>query len=398
MKAREDEHAVFLSGNGPLVSVLREALARDEIERSRFSKAGAVSASDARRNASTFIQNIHHFRDDNLKTSGPPVERVVVFDEAQRAWNKEQASRFMQEKRGLKDFGMSEPDFLLRVMDRHPNWCVVVCLIGGGQEINTGEAGLEEWLAAIDRLSSNWNVHISDRLSSADYLGDGGTNVSIGNRLASKSRDLHLSVSVRSFRAEALSEFVGKVIAGDVAGAKTAHRKLNNYPLMITRDLDNARNWLRGKARGNERTGLVTSSNALRLKPIGIHVKAKVDPCDWFLGPQEDVRSSYALEDAATEFEIQGLELDWTALCWDANFRRENGAWKSYRFRGTRWEQIRDVTKISYLANAYRVLLTRARQGMAIVVPNGSDIDATRNRAFYDETYEYLAACGISEA
>jgi hypothetical protein len=395
MKTNEGEHAVFLSGNGPLVSVLREALARDEVEKNREAGKKSVNKKDAYRKASTFIQNIHHFRDENLKTSAAPAERVAVFDEAQRAWNKKHTSRFMSEKRGQAGFDMSEPEFLLNVMDRHSDWCVVVCLIGGGQEINTGEAGLEGWLLAVNQLKSQWHVHISDRLSSADYLAEGTGTFSVDRQRSSRSADLHLAVSVRSFRAEALSEFVGKVIDGDAAGARTAHGHLSNYPLVLTRDLEVARHWIRRRGRGTERTGLVASSNALRLRPFGLHVKAQIDPCDWFLGPPEDVRSSYALEDVATEFDIQGLELDWTGVCWDANFRRENGAWKGFRFRGTRWERISDPTRVSYLENSYRVILTRARQGMVIIVPHGSDLDETREPAFYDETYEYLVACGV---
>lgn len=169
-EAHEDEHAVFLSGNGPLVAVLREALAIDKVEQGRAS-GKRPSKKDALRNTSTFIQNIHHFRDEYVGVHTPPIERVVVFDEAQRAWTKEQASRFMQDKRGQADFEMSEPQFLLSVMDRHQGWCVVVCLIGGGQEINTGEAGLEEWLTSIERHYPHWRVHVSDRLTQSDYLG-----------------------------------------------------------------------------------------------------------------------------------------------------------------------------------------------------------------------------------
>lgn len=395
MQIDEGEHAVFLSGNGPLVSVLREALARDEVERSHATDAKPVSKKDAYRKASTFIQNIHHFRDENLKTSAAPAERVVVFDEAQRAWDKQHTSDFMRKKRGKLDFAMSEPDFLLNVMDRHPDWCVVICLIGGGQEINTGEAGLGEWIAALDRLPTAWHVHISDHLSAADYLGLGGGTFSLTRQCSSRSGDLHLAVSVHSFRAEALSEFVGKIIEGDVTGARAAHKLLSKYPLFLTRDLELARNWLRAKARGTERTGLVASSNGLRLKPAGIYVRSKIDPASWFLGPPDDVRSSNALEDVATEFDIQGLELDWAGVCWDANFRRAQGAWKSFRFHGARWERISDEVRAAYLANAYRVILTRARQGMVIFVPHGTAIDSTRAPEFYDETYEFLRACGI---
>jgi hypothetical protein len=392
MRVREEEHAVFLSGNGPLVAVLREALASDEVERSQLA-GEPTSKEDAKRHASAFIQNIHHFRDEYVGNREVPTERVVVFDEAQRAWTREQASNFMEE-RGHSNFDMSEPEFLLSVMNRHPGWCVVVCLIGGGQEIHTGEAGLGEWFSAIKKHYRNWDVHISDRLTDADYLGKEAEGAVPP---ATQDSALHLAVAVRSFRAEAVSEFVGSVIAGDASAARAAIKELTKYPLVITRDLESARDWLRNQARGTERTGLVASSNGIRLKPVGVFVKAKINPPTWFLAEKEDVRSSYALEDAATEFDVQGLELDWVGMCWDANFRREGNTWKPYYFRGSRWERIQDPTRAAYLANAYRVLLTRARQGMVILVPHGSELDHTRTPAFYDETHAFLLGCGIPE-
>ena len=397
MRSSADEHAVFLSGNGPLVAVLREALANDEVDRSKASSAKTVSKRDAYRHASAFIQNIHHFRDEYVRTAAVPRERVVVFDEAQRAWNREQATRFMREKRGQAEFDMSEPQFLLSVMDRHKDWCVVVCLIGGGQEINTGEAGLEEWLTAIERNHPDWQIHLSDRLTRADHLGGSRVPASLDRLDAVLSPALHLAISIRSFRAEVLSDFVGAVVGGEVKLALSLHSELTNYPLVITRQLEAVRDWLRQHARGSERTGLVASSNAMRLKPTGIHVKAKIDPPVWFLADKTDVRSSFALEDVATEFDIQGLELDWVGMCWDANFRREGNKWNHYSFRGARWEHINDPIRAAYLVNAYRVLLTRARQGMVIYVPFGSEIDDTRKPAFYDETYAFLRECGITE-
>ena len=392
MRASEEEHAVFLSGNAPLVAVLREALAQDEVERSQLA-GQPKSKKEAMRHASTFIQNIHHFRDEYVGNNEVPTEGVVVFDEAQRAWTEKQTSSFMKE-RGQNDFGMSEPDFLLSVMNRHRGWCVVVCLIGGGQEINTGEAGLGEWFTAIQKHYRDWDVHMSDRLTGADYLGE---EAEYAPPQATKNSALHLKVAVRSFRAEAVSEFVGAVVAGDASAARISIKKLSQYPLVITRDLESARAWLRNQARGTERIGLVASSNGMRLKPVGVFVKARIDPPTWFLAGKDDVRSSYALEDVATEFDIQGLELDWVGMCWDANFRREDNKWKPYYFRGSRWERVQDPTRAAYLANAYRVLLTRARQGMVILVPRGTELDQTRLPSFYDETFSFLTNCGIPQ-
>lgn len=392
--AHESEHAVFLSGNGPLVEVLREALARDDVYKSKLSN-NVISKKDALRKAGNFIQNIHHFRDEYITDQSAPIEKVVIFDEAQRAWTKDQASKFMKARKGLEDFDMSEPAFLLSVMDRHQDWCAIVCLIGGGQEINTGEAGLGEWLSAVIEHHSDWDVHISDRLSDADFLMNTSGNSNSPEVNVFPTPSLNLSVSIRSFRAEALSNFVGEIINGDAKAATELKRQLEDYPLAITRDINVVRNWLREKARGTERTGLVASSNAIRLKPHGIHVKSDIDPANWFLGGKDDVRSSYALEDAATEFDVQGLELDWVGVCWDANFRRKENTWAHLNFRGTQWQQIRDNTRQTYLENAYRVLLTRARQGMIIYVPYGCNIDNTRLAEFYDPTFKFLMECGI---
>ena len=381
---------MFLSGNGPLVEVLREALARDQVARDGIRKGDALRA--VRR----FVQNIHHFRDHYLANTEVPFEKVVVFDEAQRAWTSNQAARFMR-GRGHDDFNMSEPEFLVGVMDRHTDWCTIVCLIGGGQEINTGEAGLGEWLAALRSQFPDWDVHASSLLEDRHYTVDREAVEMLQAPAIQKHPDLHLSVSMRSFRAERLSSFVSLVLDGDAAGAQDQHEKLKDrYPIFLTRDLAEARAWLRSKARGTERFGLVASSGGYRLRPEGLHVKAKIDPANWFLNDRFDVRSSYYLEEVATQFDIQGLELDWAGICWDADLRRVDGAWSYNAFKGTRWQQVRDETKRLYLLNAYRVLLTRARQGMVIFVPRGDPADATRPPCFYDETFAFLKGCGLA--
>lgn len=395
MRAHEDEHAVFLSGNGPLVDVLREALARDEVAREK-GRGEKLKKHVAKQRARTFIQNIHHFRDDALATEEPPVERVVVFDEAQRAWTREKASSFMRQKRDHPDFEMSEPEFLLSVLDRHEDWCVVICLIGGGQEINTGEAGLAEWFKALGNKFADWKIVYSDRIGGSEYSWSGDLESLIEpGSLVVKEPELHLGVSIRSFRSERVSAFVGAVIDGESSRAIEEFSGLVNYPIVMTRDLGCARKWLRRRSRGTERAGLVASSGGLRLKPAGIHVKAKINPPDWFLNDRLDVRSSYSLEDVATEFDIQGLELDWVGVCWDADFRYHSGQWSAHDFWGSRWRKIGDFHRKIYLANAYRVLLTRARQGMVIFIPKGDPRDRTRMPEFYDQTAEFLLQCGI---
>lgn len=384
-RAHSDEHAVFLSGNGPLVEVLREALSLDAIVRAKEAGQKTTKTLEDRR-AAAFIQNIHHFRDDALSSALAPVEKVAIFDEAQRAWNVEKAASFMQQKKGLTDFSQSEPEFLLSVMDRHDDWCAIICLVGGGQEINTGEAGIEEWLRAIERSFPHWAVHLPDTLEHG---------CQIENEVPAPA--LHLATSLRSFRAEKLSDFVGHVIDGNAHSARELRNELEDFPLFITRDLEHARKWLRERRRGYERAGILASSNAARLKPHGIFVKAKIEPAKWFLAPANDVRSSDALEDAATEFDVQGLELDWACACWDANLRRENGLWQAMQFKGTQWQSVNDQSRRSYVANSYRVLLTRARQGMVVFVPQGSNHDATRQPQIYHEIYQFLLSCGFAE-
>ncbi len=395
MRSADDEHAVFLSGNGPLVEVLQEALARDEHSRAE------LPIGIARRKSQAFIQNIHHFRDDSLKSNTAPIEKVVVFDEAQRAWDKHNTAKFMQQKRDQSGFDMSEPEFLIQVMDRHEDWCVIVALIGGGQEINTGEAGLPEWFSALRRSFSHWRVCYSDHISGEEYTQGEELSKHLEGLNSESNHSLHLGVSIRSFRAEKLSAFVGCLINNEQDCARELYREIKDvYPIALTRNLHSARVWLKNHARGSELYGLVASSGANRLKPEGINIKAKITPSEWFLNGEQDVRSCQYLEDVATEFDIQGLELDWVGVCWDADFRYESGAgnfsgWSFNAFKGTRWQCVNTSDRRRYLANSYRVLLTRARQGMVIYVPTGSYEDPTRPPIFYDKTFEMLKSCGI---
>lgn len=391
----DTEHAVFLSGNGPLVDVLREALARNEVTAAK--EAGVrqrkgITLSKAK----AFIQNIHHFRDDALATSAAPVERVVVFDEAQRAWSQKQTAAFMKAKKGKSDFTQSEPEFLISVMDRHPDWATIICLIGGGQEINTGEAGLREWFDSIKRSFPRWQVYVSSKLTDREYVPDGVLYTSEELISVKDNDDLHLAVSIRSFRSEKLAAFIKALLDCDLQRARDLHTEVRDkYPLVITRDLAVAKAWLLKQARGTERYGVVASSGAVRLKPFGINVKSPIDPKHWFLNGKSDIRSSYFLEDVATEFDIQGLEVDWTCVAWDADLRHNSHDWTYKSFRGTAWQDVNDKNSRLYLKNAYRVLLTRARQGMVIFVPDGDTSDMTRQPAFYDKTYAYLRSIGI---
>lgn len=391
LKVAEDEHAVFLSGNGPLVQVLQEALARNRAIKNKIKKETALKETRA------FIQNIHHFRDEYLKNSQAPTEKVVVFDEAQRAWNQHQTSKFMSQKRGQSDFNQSEPEFLIEVMNRHQNWCVIVCLIGGGQEINTGEAGLVAWMQALQSSYPDWQVHYSNLIVNQDnYLQD----AAIKNWLSTtgvEQNHLHLATSVRSFRSEKVSAWVHALLDMDEQAKSLWKEIQSNYPIVLTRDLQKAKAWVKAQAKGSERYGLVASSGARRLKALGVHVKNEIDVANWFLNPKYDVRSSYFLEDVATEFDVQGLELDWVCLAWGENFYYQDNQWHYQSFKGCKWQNINKEEDKQFTKNAYRVLLTRARQGMVIWIPEGSESDNTRQKEFYDGTYQYLKSIGINE-
>lgn len=397
--ADTESPAVYLSGNGPLVAVLREALTRDEVARQQAlgvrARKGKVAES-----VKAFIQNVHHFRDEVLRDPTPPAEHVAIFDEAQRAWTLEQTASFMRRKKNIPDFGHSEPEFLLSSMDRHADWSVVVCLVGGGQEINTGEAGIDAWLQAVNAHFPDWRMHISSRLTDSEYAA-GHALEAVRHRPNTQLDDcLHLAVSMRSFRAENVSTFVKAVLDRERRTATAALEQMaDRFPIVMTRDLDAARTWVRDRARGSERYGLVTSSKAYRLKPHAIDVRVNVNPVHWFLNGKDDTRSSYYLEDAATEFQVQGLELDWTCVTWDADLRLADPSatrgWSFHDFRGSRWTNVKNAQARRYLLNAYRVLLTRARQGMVIFIPPGDRRDATRSPEFYDGVYGYLRAVGV---
>jgi hypothetical protein len=395
--AEAELHAVYLSGNGPLVQVLQEALARDR-KRREEEQGRSLGIGEARRQVKSFIQSVHHFRDDGLADTAPPIDHVAIFDEAQRAWNREQTASFMQRKRGQAGFDLSEPEFLISCLDRHPTWAVVVCLVGNGQEINTGEAGIAEWLGSVERRFPEWEVYVSPELG----LGD-ATVAALKAQVQARDKlheapSLHLATSVRSFRSERYSEFVNRLLDLDVDGAKALLPEATaRFPLRVTRNLAAAKAWLRARARGSERYGIVVSSEAQRLRPHAIDVRVKVDPVHWFLAGKEDTRSSYYLEDVATEFQVQGLELDWTCVVWDGDLRHAGDAWTHHSFVGDRWTKIHKDDRRAYLVNAYRVLLTRARQGTVIVVPEGDAADPTRAPAFYDPVYDYLRAVGVPE-
>lgn len=437
----EDEQAVYLSGNGPLVAVLNEALAKDNYKKCR-DRGESKKLSDSRREVGKFIQIIHRYRDNMLAKIKNPVENgkleidpekamkmkgagfgevehVAIFDEAQRSWTHKRLAAYL--KRGgtygnklkVPNFPMSEAAFLIWSLDQREDWATIVCLVGGGQEINTGEAGISEWIKALNEIFTHWKVYISPQLTEPEYAEGKVNELLKDNKNVTYSENLHLGVSLRSFRAEKLSAFVHALLIFDEKAANLYEEIKDNYPIMLTRDMEKAKEWLHKKVRGTERTGVLVTKEAARYKPLGVHILQTGDEnaVHWFLEDKSDIRSSNYLEDAATEIQVQGLELDYTCLLWDADMRYQDGKWRYYRFNGqTKWvEQIDNSEskheQMRYMLNAYRVLLTRARAGMVICVPDGNANktasgfweDSTRLPEYYDGTYQYLKGLGLEE-
>ena len=415
----KDDIAVYLSGNFPLVQVLTEALARDK-QRHCEENGNKIAIGTARSEVKAFIQMIHHYRDTclegtkvvdghivadvayflnpkNKEKSYTPVDHVAIFDEAQRAWTKDALANFMNRKKGYPNFPYSEPEYLISCLDRHEDWAVIVCLVGGGQEINTGEAGISEWIESLNRQYKDWHVFISDRLQDAEYDAGASLELLSEHDHVEFEPSLHLAVSMRSFRAENLAKFIHALLERDITKAREAYNTLEKYPIVLTRSLDKAKRWLKEHARGTERYGMIVSSQAERLKPLAIDVRFKPNVVHWFLDDANDVRSSFYLEDVATEFDVQGLELDWSCVVWDGDFRYTPNGWSHHSFCGDKWQNINKPERKTFQKNAYRVLLTRARQGMVLVVPEGNPEDPTRSPNFYNCTYEYLKEIGIKE-
>lgn len=437
----KNEGAVYLSGNGPLVAVLTEALTQDNHKKCK-AKGEKKKMTDSRREVAKSIQMIHRYRDNMLAKIKNPVENgvleidptkavkmesagfgevehVAIFDEAQRSWTHKRLVDYL--KRGgtygnklkVPNFPLSEAAFLIWSLDQREDWATIICLVGGGQEINTGEAGISEWIKALNEQFPHWNVYISPKLTEPEYA-EGKVNELLKNNCnVTYSESLHLGVSLRSYRAEKLSAFVHALLSfGENASALYNEIK-DKYPIVLTRDMAKARKWLHDKVRGTERTGVLVTKESARFKPLAIHILPSGDEnaVHWFLDDKSDVRSSNYLEDAATEIQVQGLELDYTCLLWDADMRYENGEWRFYRFNGqTKWVEQTGGTEskqelMKYMLNAYRVLLTRARAGMVICVPEGNPNknvsgfweDSTRLPEYYDGTYQYLKSLGIEE-
>lgn len=380
------EGAAFLTGNAPLVAVLREALARNAAN-------GAAERRDAERRTAAALQNVHRFLEDNADDPAKiPAERVIVFDEAQRAWDEAKARRGTQNRQSR--LTRSEPAHCLEIMARHPGWAVVVALIGNGQEINDGEAGLAEWGRVI-AASGAWRAVAAPRAlhaaEPAQRLADGPVP------WLALDDALDLVLPIRAVRDGSAAAWVDAVLADDPPrAAAIAAAAGEAFTIHLTRDLAAMRAALRARARGLRRAGLVASSGARRLRAegLGAQLVGKDAVPDWFLRRWPDVRASDALEVFATEYSCQGLELDLVGLAWGGDLVRGPAGWQPRAFAGTRWQLVASATQRAFVLNTYRVLLTRARYETIVWVPPGDDADATRPRAGMDAIAAHLSACG----
>ncbi len=384
--------SVYLSGNGPLVKVLREALKKSVKARKQLNR-------ETKTAIEALIQSSFAFKNDNASHNMPTAEHILIFDEAQRVWNQGKMKRKHADNPAMD---VSEPHLIIDVMDRHQDWAVVIGLVGLGQDIYDGEVGINEWFRCGVEDFPGWEIYYSPDIF--NQVEDKSIDREMIENCARchPLKDLHLKTSIRSFRADKQCRFVDALLDNDPVSAAETYREISKkYPVFITRDYASAKKWARGQVRGSQRCGVLAFSDAQRLRPEGIYIIKNMDVENWFLASSDDLRSSNAMEVVASEFDVQGLELDWSVVCWDADLRRnESGeGWRYFNFRGKDWQRRKKPEQQRYLVNSYRVLLTRARQGMVIFVPRGVDPeeDPTRNHKFYDEIYDYLKSCGIED-
>lgn len=400
LDSSEELRSVYLSGNGPLVEVLREALKQSVKENSlrrgriltKHEKAEIHASIDA------LIQGSYGFKKEHGKKPEAPPDRILIFDEAQRVWSQQK----MSSKHDDPLLAVSEPHLLYSIMNRHIGWTVMVCLVGLGQDIYDGEVGINEWFRCGIEEYQDWELFYSPEIFSQSEDKDIDAQMIRDCPRCHEMTELHLKTSIRSFRADKQSRFVDAILDNHTEEAKTIYNEIiAKYPVYVTRDYEKAKTWVRAQVRGSQRCGVLACSSAQRLKPEGIYVATDIDVKNWFLAPSDDLRSSNMLEIVASEFKVQGLEIDWAIVCWDADLRRnkDNTEWDHYSFRGTKWNRRKKADQKRYLINSYRVLLTRARQGMVLFVPFGVDpeVDNTRDKEFYQAIYEYLLSCGLRE-
>lgn len=392
LKEGRDNLSVYLSGNGPLVEVLREALVKSVKARGQYNH-------ETKAAINALIQSSYSFKKDNAHIKTPTPENILIFDEAQRVWNEQ---KMTSKHNNDPAMSVSEPHLLYSIMDRHKEWAVMICLVGLGQDIYDGEVGINEWFKCGIEDYTNWELFYSSDIFGQVEDKNIDMDMIKGCERCHETEDLHLKTSIRSFRADKQCLFVDSLLDNKPEMTKEVYDSISaKYLVYLTRDYNKAKQWVRKQVRGSQRSGVLACSSAQRLKPEGIYVPKDIDVKNWFLAPSDDLRASNMLEVVASEFKVQGLEIDWAIVCWDADLRRNssNTDWEYYNFRGSKWVRRNQAEQRRYLLNSYRVLLTRARQGMVIFVPEGVDEeeDPTRNKQFYDSIYEYLLRCGIKE-
>lgn len=383
--------SVYLSGNGPLVEVLREALKRSVKAKKQYNRETETAIN-------ALIQSSYAFKKDNASHNNPTPENILIFDEAQRVWNQEKMAR----KHNDPKMAVSEPYLMYSIMDRHQDWAVMICLVGLGQDIYDGEVGINEWFRCGINEFPEWELFYSSEIFNQVEDKNINKDLILGCGRCHEMNELHLKTSIRSFRADKQCQFVDALLDNNPEHTKEVYNLISDrYPVYLTRNFGIAKDWVKKQVRGSQRCGVMACSSAQRLKPEGIYVPTDIDVKNWFLAPSDDLRSSNMLEIVASEFKVQGLEIDWGIVCWDADLRRnaKGDNWDHYTFRGTRWNKRNKPEQKRYLVNSYRVLLTRSRQGMIIFVPKGVDpeIDSSRDSAYYDGIYNYLISCGIKE-
>jgi hypothetical protein len=416
-----NSNTAYFSGNTPLVNVLREALSRDnygkEIEKYKLDKTNLTRPKKANSEIIFLskIQNLHLFVKEFILGKVKPHERIVVFDEAQRCWdakhfNNKSKQNQNREKEQFISPNKSEAEMIIEFMNGHDGWAVIVALVGPGQEINTGEAGISEWGNAIINKFRKWEVHTSKELTDVNSklvskpLFDEEQDLS--ELIIHKDDRLFLKVNQRSFKAKDLISWVDLLLTNQPEKARELSIALKeHFPLFITREINTAKKILKEKMAPGQRIGLIASSQGLRLRPYGVIARdADFDECSWFLNDEDDIRSSNFLETVATEYKVQGLELDWAGICWDADLRRTKSNsifetdWDYKTFSGKSWsKKEKSKEELMFIKNTYRVLLTRSREGIVIFVPKGDEEDRTRLPEFYDPIFEYLVSCGMDD-
>jgi len=391
-------NSIFFSGNGPLINVLTEALGRDAYKNfpNKFpNKNRAVN------DVKSFIQDLHAFKRELISKKQKSIdENILIFDEAQRVWDSVKLSEWLVTKKASDSYyGLSEADLLFNIF-KDKEWGVIIALVGLGQDIHTGENGLGVWFKSLLEKNTDWEIKLSKEIfnQAADNISS-YKEVLLKNKRVSDCDGLYLRTCIRTPRAKNLSDFSEALLNNQPEKAKMALPRFDDYPICITRSLQTAELYLLANRKRKERCGKLCSSNSKILGRIS-HSFDNIDTwhfANWML--DENGRdSSNSLTFSASEFNIQGLELDWGLLGWDMDMYYFKGKWNQQKMlTPKRFCESSDIVK-KHILNTYRVLLTRARKGLIIYIPKTNDFEDPFNvSSYFDSTYEYLKSCGIKD-